>query len=123
MTSQEVKEAVIKVMNSQEFFFKEFDKIQKPKVWYVILVNGKRIQLSSGKNSWNGLGAAKTALKYAIRSKLFRIRNKLGVMNDDGTRDYMATNAAFNGAIDEWIDKHVAFVPFDDYMKSRKKRK
>jgi hypothetical protein len=118
-----LKQAVTDVLNSQGAFEKCNDV--KPKELYVVLVNGKRVRMRSGKMVWNGKGPAKTALRNHMHNLEWRnktINNLKMIDLNNGNIDYMATREAIKEAEDEWIEKHVVFMPFADYMLIQRKR-
>ena len=123
MDASEIKQKIFDSLNSPKAF-EQFDSIQKEKVLYVILVNGKRVQMNSGKNVWNGIGPAKSALRnhlYALTSMYSKPEYK--IYDEDGKVNYELTRKVIKEAEDEWMKKHVVFMPFDKYMAVRRKRK
>jgi len=121
--AKEIKQKIIDSLNSPEAF-EEFDSIQKSKVMYVILVNGKRVSMRSGKNVWNGIGPAKSALRNHMCdfSNIFR-HNEYKIYDENGKANYHESQKIVKEAEDEWVKNHVVFMPFDKYMAVRRKRK
>ncbi len=116
-----IKQAVTNALNSSDAFTKCNDT--KPKELYVILVNGKRVYMRSGKMVWTGTGPAKNALRTHIHNLLYHMKvNYDHILDEDGRKDYVAERDATKEAEDEWIEKHVVFMPFTEYMTIQKKR-
>lgn len=118
-----LKQAITNALNSQDAFEK-CDDI-KPKELYVILVNGKRVKMRSGKMVWNSKGPAKSALRNHMYGLMWKKKinyNDFAIYNKDGTKDYTLINNTIREAEDEWIDKHVVFMPFSEYMSVQRKR-
>jgi len=121
-TLDQIKSNIITILNSEG----AFPELTKDKDMYVILVNGKRLKTFSGKSVWPSIGAAKNALNnhlYALYAdRKFHLSNHK-IHNEDGVLEYNRMKQAKTDAENEWIKQHVVFVPFDQYMIARKKRK
>lgn len=73
-----------------------FNIPKSKKVAYIILVDGKRVKLSSGKYVWNGIGAAKSALTNHLQGIKY------------------ATGCDWND-FEKYITEHVIFMPLSQY--------
>lgn len=72
------------------------------KIAYIILIDGQRAKLRSGKYVWNGLGAAKSALTNHLHDSTYQFRVK---------EDYRT----FQLRLKDWIEKHVIFMPLTEF--------
>ncbi|KKL65460.1 hypothetical protein LCGC14_2154770 [marine sediment metagenome] len=103
--------------------FEQYDSVSKEQ--YVILINGKRVRMRSGKTVWNGKGPAKSALRNHITHVLWRNKvdcNNYMITDQDGGKDYGAVRDIIKVAEDEWIDKYVVFMPLAEYIDFQRKR-
>ena len=103
--------------------FEQYDSVSKEQ--YVILINGKRVRMRSGKTVWNGKGPAKSALRNHITHVLWRNKvdcNNYMITDQDGGKDYGAVRDTIKVAEDEWIDKYVVFMPLAEYIDFQRKR-
>ena len=122
LTEKELKKLVIDALNSPSAFTKCTDT--KNKELFIILVNGKRVVMRSGKKVWNGKGPAKSALRNHINEPLHM--NKIGqgknsIKLPNGNTDYSTTRSIIREAEDEWMEKHVVIMPFSEWFALQKK--
>jgi len=80
----------------------EFNIQASKKVAYIILIDGQRAKLRSGKYVWNGLGAAKSALTNHLHDTTTGHRSGY---------DYKA----FQQKLDDWVKQHVVFMPLSEF--------
>lgn len=71
-----------------------FNIPKSKKTAYVILVDGQRVKLSSGKYVWNGIGAAKSALTNHL---------------------YYSYRTFGREDVDNWVAQHITFIPLSQY--------
>lgn len=119
-----LKRAVKNALSSDKAF-DQYNSISKVKEQYVILVNGKRVSVRSGKVVWNGRGPAKSALRNHIQHILWQKKidyRSFTILDANGDKDYRAVDIATKAAENEWIDKHVVFMPLEKYIAIQKKR-
>lgn len=94
---------------------------------YVILVNGKRVTLKTGRNVWSGIGAAKNAMRNHLHYLFWTARKadnkKYEVLDQDGKKSYQAYRLAVRKAEDDWIARHVVYIPLSTYSIAEAKRK
>ena len=92
----------------------KFDKCIREDTIHIILVNGIRIKIGT-KSFWSNKSAAKSALRNYLSkiryNSIASINDK--VIDDNGLESYNITYKTYIEAEDEWIEKHVTFVPFE----------
>ena len=88
---------------------------------YVILIDGKRATLTNGKSVWANLGAAKNSMRYFLDHVFwnFRIKNK----KKYDSVPHHEISAIIKEEQDAWVQQHVVYVPYSDYIKVANKVK
>ena len=118
-TKQEVKDKIFSFLSEHNRFKKVKD--EKETVC-VIMVNGRRVELSSGKKLWQSIGAAKAAIKNHIKYFChFFAGNDFYLYDSLGKPDHTLTKKTTDEAMNEWVEKHVRFVPYEEYVMLKNK--
>ncbi len=92
---------------------------------YVILVNGKRVTLRTGRNTWSGPGAAKNAMRNHLQHLFWKYRAANKKEYDLGVTDmykYQAVQNKIREFEDEWISMHVVYISLKEYSIAASKR-
>lgn len=123
VNAEELAQDIIKAISAANAFT-TYNTKREP---YVILVNGKRVTLKSGRNVWSGIGAAKNALRNHLHYLFWNARKadnkKYEVLDQNGKKSYQAYGSMVKATEDEWISKHVVYVSLSVYSIAEAKRK
>jgi len=113
---KKLKRDMLKSFNAADAFKKHDDDDKS----YVILVNGKRVVLTTGKNVWANLGAAKNSMRNHLRVLFWKFRsdNKrfYNMLDQNFKSNYGIFKLKMKELEDEWISKHVSYVPISKYL-------
>lgn len=117
--TDELTKKILKVLNDPN----SFENYDDQKGMFVVLVNGKRVKMSSGKNIWTSTGAAKNALRCHMDNLIYKKIINNFIQREDGSRDYKTSAEIVKNIQSEWINKHVNVIPFNSYLIVRSKIK
>lgn len=110
----ELNQDLYNIFNAKNAF-KKF----KGKDLYIILVNGKRVTLKTGRNVWSGIGGAKIAMRYHLNYLFWSFRKvnkkEYQVSDESGKATYLSFLKVIKESEDEWISKHVVYIPLSIY--------
>ena len=100
-----------------------FSEVDINKKAFVILVNGKRVKVRTGKSVWTTTGAAKNALT----NHLYYLYNSPEIYSDPKiNEDYKLRNEAIKEAklaAKEWIEQNISVVSVGEYEATQAKLK
>jgi len=92
--------------------------------YYVILVNGKRIETRSSKKCWKSLRGARTALSAYLSQVCSHERRQywIGIRTSGFSASWSESRRIFKEVFDEWAEKHVKIISLKEYNDMIKKR-
>jgi len=95
-----------------------FDEVDIDKKAFILLLNGKRVEVSNGKKIWGSAGAAKNALNNHLRYA-HNNRDIYYVSRDD--EDYYEAEQEADDAIKEWVKHNIQVVSIGDFEAAQAK--
>lgn len=104
-----------------KFLRDSFEEVDVDKKAFIILLNGKRVKVRTGKSVWNSSGAAKNAINNHV-SYMHNYADIYNVDFKDREERYAAESEA-KKAIKEWIEGNIKVVSVGEFENSQAKLK
>lgn len=104
-----------------EHLRESFEEVDVDKKAFIVLMNGKRIKVRTGKSVWSTSGAAKNA----VNNHVSYLHNYAGIYNDSFSdrEDRYSATAEAKQAIKEWIEHNIKVVSVGEFENSQAKLK